>query len=87
MACGGSNRAESRGRSFFAIKSQDFWLFWLFYIEGVTFFFNFFAISAKVWLFLPLFLSLVKRTINLVIFLFQIFKGFTLLPWQKVGRI
>jgi hypothetical protein len=23
----------------------------------------------------------------LVIFLFQIFKGFTLLPWQKVGRI
>ena len=32
------------------------------------------------------FLSLVNRTINLVFF-FQIFKGFTLLPWQKVGRI
>ena len=30
------------------------------------------------------FLPLVNRTIDLVIF-FQIFKGFTLLPWQKVG--
>ena len=30
-------------------KFQDFWLFWLFDIEGATFF-NFFAISPKVWL-------------------------------------
>ena len=30
--------------------------------------------------------SLVKRTINLVIFSSN-FQGFTLLPWQKVGRI
>ena len=29
----------------------------------------------------------VNRTKNLVIFFSQIFKGFTLLPWQKVGRI
>ena len=32
----------------------------------------------------PSFLSLVNRTINLVIFLSQIVKGFTLVPWQKV---
>ena len=56
MACGGSNRAESRGRSFFAIKSQDFWLFWLFYIEGVTFFllFCYFCQSMAFSSFLPL---------------------------------
>jgi len=36
--------------------------------------------------FLPFFLPLVKRTIILVIF-FQILQGFTLVPWQKVGRI
>ena len=47
MACGGSNRAESRGRSFFAIKLQDFWLFWLFYIEGVTFFLTFLPFHPK----------------------------------------
>ena len=29
----------------------------------------------------------VDRTINLVVFFSQIFKGFTLVPWQKVGRI
>jgi hypothetical protein len=29
----------------------------------------------------------VNRTINLEIFFSQIFKGFTLVPWQKVGRI
>jgi hypothetical protein len=29
----------------------------------------------------------VNRTINLVVFFSQIFKGFTLVPWQKVGRI
>ena len=29
----------------------------------------------------------VNRTKNLVIFFSQIFKGFTLVPWQKVGRI
>ena len=34
----------------------------------------------------PSFLSLVNRTINLVIF-FQILQGFTLVPWQKVGKI
>ena len=31
--------------------------------------------------------SLVKQTINLVIFFFPKFQGFTLVPWQKVGRI
>ena len=36
--------------------------------------------------FLPFFLPLVKRTINLVIF-FSNFQGFTSVPWQKVGRI
>ena len=36
--------------------------------------------------FLPFFPSLVKRTIILVFF-FSNFQGFTLLPWQKVGRI
>ena len=36
--------------------------------------------------FLPFFLPPVKRTIIVVIF-FQIFQGFTLGPWQKVGRI
>ena len=36
--------------------------------------------------FLPFFTSLVKRTIILVFF-FSNFQGFTLVPWQKVGRI
>ena len=36
--------------------------------------------------FLPFFLPPVKRTINLVFF-FSNFQGFTLVPWQKVGRI
>ena len=48
MACGGSNRRELRGRSSRARKFQDFWLFWLFDIEGATFFqlFGNFTISA-----------------------------------------
>ena len=142
MACGGSNRRKSRGRSPRAIKLKVFYwkhlfanflalsgTFWLFHsilvrfqrnsgfkllfqsyfqprgrffsfhvrlfvrlaagrffsknTDGVTFC-NFLAISLQNSFFLP---SLVKRTINLGIFFFQIFKGFTLLPWQKVGRI
>ena len=47
---------------------------------------KFLAVSAKNSFFLPFFLSLVKRTIILVFF-FSNFQGFTLLPWQKVGRI
>ena len=37
--------------------------------------------------FLHYFHSPVKRTINLVIFFFSNFQGFTFLPWQKVGGI
>ena len=47
---------------------------------------NFLAISLQNSFFLLFFLFLVKQTINLV-FLFLNFQGFTLLPWQKVGRI
>ena len=86
MACWGSNRSDSRGRSSRAIKFEDFWLEHLFPIFFFGTFCNFLAISLQNSFFLLFFLFLVKRTINLV-FLFLNFQGFTLLPWQKVGGI
>jgi hypothetical protein len=83
MPCWGSNRSDSRGRSSRAIKFEGFWLEHLFPI--------FLALFVTFWLFFAkqLFSSFlpVNRTINLVVFFSQIFKGFTLVPWQKVGRI
>jgi hypothetical protein len=50
------------------------------------FLFNFPLFVCLLCFFLPFFLPPVKRTVNLVIF-FSNFQGFTLVPWQKVGRI
>ena len=54
----------------FCDKISRFLAILAFLYRGRYFFFNFFAISAKVWLFLPFFLSLVKRTITLVVIFF-----------------
>ena len=80
MACDSSNRSELRGRSSRTIKFHDFWLFPIFTQMALIYFF------LQNSFFLLFFLFLVKRTIKLVIFFFN-FQGFTLLPWQKVGRI
>ena len=82
MPCWGSNRSDSRGRSSRAIKFGGFCLEHLFPIF-LALFVTFWLLFAKqlVFSFLPL------TNDNNGIFFFSNFQGFTLVPWQKVGRI
>ena len=132
MACWGSNRSDSRGRSPRAIKLQVFYwehlfpiflalfdTFWLFhpkygllglkslgfarafisrdkiwrFLAGTPFSYFFLALFVTFWLFLcktalfSSFLPLPRQTNDKFGNFFSNFQGFTLVPWQKVGRI
>jgi hypothetical protein len=84
MPCWGSNRSDSRGRSSRAIKFEGFWLEHLVPI--------FLALFVTFWLFfakqlVSSFVPLSRQTNDNLGIFFSNFQGFTLVPWQKVGRI